>query len=66
MSSDLGPTCDRCGTELVVHGETFAGQACDLHLAASDLGRAILIGVLGERRGWRAWWESYDRSRIRG
>jgi len=56
--------CDRCDTPLVIHGDTLAGQGCDLGLAMSDLWRSLLIGVMGERRGWRAWWASYDRERI--
>ena len=56
--------CDRCDTPLVIHGATLAGSVCDLNLAFSDLWRALLIAVIGERRGWRLWWASYDRTRL--
>jgi hypothetical protein len=61
--SAIDRLCDACQTPLVIHGDTLAGQACDLHLAMSDLWRSLLIGMMGERRGWRIWWLTYDRDR---
>lgn len=58
------PVCDRCETLLYIHGDTMAGQICDINLAMSDLWRSLLIGVMGERRGWKLWWELYDRGNL--
>jgi hypothetical protein len=59
-----GPQCDRCKTPLGLHGSSLSGQLCDLQLALSDCWRTLLIGILGHRRGWAAWWRNYDRSKM--
>ena len=45
-----GPICDNCHTHLVIHGETLAGELCDLDMALRDAGRALGKSLLGERR----------------
>lgn len=50
------PECDRCGLELWMHGDTLAGQACDLNAAFDDLWRAIF---------GRFWWRFYVRANVR-
>jgi hypothetical protein len=50
------PVCDRCGLELYMHGDTLAGQACDLNAAFDDLWRSLL---------GRFWWKGYNRAAVR-
>lgn len=46
MSDDpYTPTCDACGLILFLHGDTIAGQACDISLALADLAHAALKAV---------------------
>lgn len=47
------PTCDRCGVELYLHGQTMAGQVCDLNAAFDEFWRSLL---------GRFWWKDYHRA----
>ena len=50
--ADPLPVCDRCGTVLFIHGDTLAGDLCDLSLALDQFKRGLFP---------RTWWWLYDR-----
>jgi len=47
MRDPFDIVCDHCGTPLLIHGETFAGQLCDFQLSLKDLRRVL-------REEWQA------------
>lgn len=47
------PVCDACGTPLMIHGDSFAGQVCDVTLGLSQLAHDALKSLGVDYVEWR-------------